>query len=267
MSHQLDFKRIPKVPELRNRLLFTLAMLAVYRIGVYISIPGMDRAAMADYLGQNTQGAGGFLNMFNFLAGGALEQLSIFALGLCPTLPPRLSCRSQGSCIRRWSGSRKSEAGRKKINQLTRYFTLVLALVQGTALGGGLNALTNQEVVRDTGMSSVFLIVLTPTADGLLMWLGEEITAKGVGNGISLLIMVRDRRRAAFGDVHHGRGCVCDAEQQLWTGEPVGAAGHHARHRRCDRLRRAGNAASRSSTPGERSVAVVSSEARTSRRR
>ena len=84
---------------------------------------------------------------------------------------------------------KEGEAGRKKINQLARYFTLVLALVQGTA-GSWLNALTNQEVVRDTGMSSVFLIVLTLTAGtAFLMWLGEEITAKGVGNGISLLIM------------------------------------------------------------------------------
>jgi preprotein translocase subunit SecY len=191
MSHQLDFKRIPKVPELRNRLLFTLAMLAVYRIGVYISIPGMDRAAMAEYLGQNTQGAGGFLNMFNFLAGGALEQLSIFALGIMPYITASIILQIAGVLYPPLERIKKEgEAGRKKINQLTRYFTLVLALVQGTALARGLNALTNQEVVRDTGMSSVFLIVLTLTAGtAFLMWLGEEITAKGVGNGISLLIM------------------------------------------------------------------------------
>ena len=191
MAHQLDFKRIPKVPELRNRLLFTLALLAVYRIGVYISIPGMDRAAMADYLGQNTQGAGGFLNMFNFLAGGALEQLSIFALGIMPYITASIILQIAGVLYPPLERIKKEgEAGRKKINQLTRYFTLVLALVQGTALARGLNALTNQEVVRDTGMSSVFLIVLTLTAGtAFLMWLGEEITAKGVGNGISLLIM------------------------------------------------------------------------------
>ena len=117
MSHQLDFKRIPKVPELRNRLLFTLAMLAVYRIGVYISIPGMDRCD-GGLPGQNTQGAGGFPNMFNFLAGGALEQLSIFALGIMPHITPRLSCRSRGPVSA--AGADQEEASRPEENQPVR---------------------------------------------------------------------------------------------------------------------------------------------------
>jgi preprotein translocase subunit SecY len=188
---KIDFKRIPKIPELRNRLLFTVAMLAVYRIGVYISIPGVDRRVMSDYLNTNDQGAGGFLNMFNFLAGGALEQLSIFALGIMPYITASIILQIGGVLVPAIERVKKEgEAGRKKINQWTRYGTLMLALVQGFALARGLNALTGSEVVTDQSTGGLLMVVLTLTAGtAFLMWLGEEITAKGVGNGISLLIM------------------------------------------------------------------------------
>ena len=191
MAH-IDYKRIPKVPELRKRLIFTVAMLAVYRVGVYISIPGMNRDAMKAYLGSQDTGVGGFLNMFNFLAGGALEQLSIFALGIMPYITASIILQVAGVLVPSLERLKKEgDAGRKRINQLTRYGTLLLAVVQGTALARGLNALTGQQnVVTSTSAGSIALIVLTLTAGtAFLMWLGEEITAKGVGNGISLLIM------------------------------------------------------------------------------
>ncbi|MEC7751335.1 MAG: preprotein translocase subunit SecY [Myxococcota bacterium] len=212
MAH-IDYKRIPKVPELRKRLIFTVAMLAVYRVGVYISIPGMNRDAMKAYLGSQDTGVGGFLNMFNFLAGGALEQLSIFALGIMPYITASIILQVAGVLVPSLERLKKEgDAGRKRINQLTRYGTLLLAVVQGTALARGLNALTGQQnVVTSTSAGSIALIVLTLTAGtAFLMWLGEEITAKGVGNGISLLIMagivaglpsaIHDTLRNAFSD-------------------------------------------------------------------
>ncbi len=188
---KIDFKRIPKIPELRNRLLFTVGMLAVYRIGVYISIPGVDRRVMSDYLNTNDQGAGGFLNMFNFLAGGALEQLSIFALGIMPYISASIIFQLLTVVIPTLERLKKEGSeGQKRITQWTRYATIGLALFQSFLMSIALeNGQFGSGAVLEPGWSFRLTTMITLTAGtAFIMWLGEQVTERGIGNGISLII-------------------------------------------------------------------------------
>jgi preprotein translocase subunit SecY len=190
-----SFANIGKVPELRNRILFTLGMLAVYRIGIFVSVPGVNRVEMQNLI--STGGTGSFLGLFNVFSGGALEQLSIFALGIMPYITASIILQLLTVVVPKLDQlNKEGEQGRKKINQYTRYGTILLSLVQGifistwlASLGRGGGGYTGGEVVNDPSIWFHFMTVLTlTTGTAFLMWLGEQITERGIGNGISLLI-------------------------------------------------------------------------------
>ncbi len=178
-----------KLPELRKRVMFTLMMLAVYRLGVFIAVPGVDRKVMSDIV---NQGQGGFLGYFNMFSGGALEQLSVFALGIMPYISASIIMQLMTVVIPRLEQlSKEGETGRRKINQYSRYGTVGLALVQGYFMASWLESqnATGQTLVLDPGLGFQLETVLTLTGGTVfLMWLGEQITERGIGNGISLII-------------------------------------------------------------------------------
>jgi preprotein translocase subunit SecY len=175
---------IGKVSELRKRLMFVLMALIVYRIGTFIPTPGIDPAAMAQFFDQQS---GTILNMFNMFSGGALERLSIFALGIMPYISASIIMQLMSAVVPSLKELKKEgEAGRRKITQYTRYGTVVLATFQ--AIGVSV-ALQNQGVAISPGPSFIFTAAISlVTGTMFLMWLGEQITERGVGNGISIII-------------------------------------------------------------------------------
>jgi len=190
-----SFANIGKVPELRKRILFTLAMLAVYRIGIFVTVPGVNRAEMENVISRGGQGS--FLGMFNMFSGGALEQLSIFALGIMPYITASIILQLLTVVIPKLDQlNKEGEQGRQKVNQYTRYGTIVLSLVQSSfiafwleGLGRGGGGFSAGEVVNDPGWGFRLMTMLTlTTGTAFIMWLGEQITERGVGNGISLII-------------------------------------------------------------------------------
>jgi preprotein translocase subunit SecY len=181
-----------KIPELRKRILYTLALLALYRIGVFIAIPGVNREVMIEFV---RSGATGFLGLFNLFSGGALEQLSIFALGIMPYISASIIMQLLGVVIPHVEQLQKEgESGRQKINQYTRYGTVVISFIQGIGISVWLRNLNQQAgttgiVLVDNALLFTFVTVLSLTAGGLLlMWMGEQMTEHGIGNGISLII-------------------------------------------------------------------------------
>jgi preprotein translocase subunit SecY len=190
-----SFANIGKVPELRNRILFTLGMLAVYRIGIFVTVPGVNRVEMQNLI--STGGTGSFLGLFNVFSGGALEQLSIFALGIMPYISASIILQLLTVVLPKLDQlNKEGEQGRKKINQYTRYGTILLSLIQGifistwlAGLGRGGGAYTAGEVVNNPNLWFHIMTVLTlTTGTAFIMWLGEQITERGIGNGISLII-------------------------------------------------------------------------------
>ena len=173
-----------KLTELKQRLLFVLMALIVYRIGTFIPTPGINPEAMARFFEQQS---GTILNMFNMFSGGALERLSIFALGIMPYISASIIMQLMSAVIPSLKELKKEgEAGRRKITQYTRYGTVVLATFQ--AIGVAI-ALQNQGVALHPGPSFVFTAAISlVTGTMFLMWLGEQITERGVGNGISIII-------------------------------------------------------------------------------
>lgn len=182
MAAQLGGKG--QLSELKQRLLFVLMALIVFRIGTFIPTPGIDPAAMARFFEQQS---GTILNMFNMFSGGALERLSIFALGIMPYISASIIMQLMSAVIPSLKELKKEgEAGRRKITQYTRYGTVVLATFQ--AIGVAI-ALQNQGVALHPGPSFVFTAAISlVTGTMFLMWLGEQITERGVGNGISIII-------------------------------------------------------------------------------
>jgi preprotein translocase subunit SecY len=187
---------ISRIPELRRRILFTLALLAVYRIGVFVTVPGVNRVEMKNVIMQGGQGS--FLGMFDMFSGGALEQLSIFALGIMPYVSASIIISLLTVVVPKLDQLQKEgEQGRRRINQLTRYGTILIAIVQGLFIAtwleglgrGGAGGFTGAEVVPDPGWSFRLMTVLSlTTGTAFIMWLGEQITERGIGNGISLII-------------------------------------------------------------------------------
>jgi preprotein translocase subunit SecY len=182
-----------KIPELRSRLLFTLVMLAVYRVGIFITTPGVDRNVMRQIMAAQS---GTFLGMFNLFSGGALEQLSIFALGIMPYVSASIILTLMSAVVPQLDELRKEgESGQRKINQYTRYGTIVLSAIQSTGIALFLEGLNGSEggqygdVVAEPGWGFrlITMISLT-TGTAFIMWLGEQITERGLGNGISLII-------------------------------------------------------------------------------
>ncbi len=196
MSAFSGFANVTKVPELRKRLLFTLGMLAVYRVGVFVTIPGVDRNVMAAVVSKQ---GGGLLGLFNMFSGGALSNLSIFALGIMPYVSASIILQLLTMVWKPLDELRKEgEQGTRKINQYTRYGTVVLSLVQSFGMALSLEALNNGDlsdtarvgdVVLHPGWGFRFMSMLTlTTGTAFIMWVGEQITERGIGNGISLII-------------------------------------------------------------------------------
>jgi len=181
---------IAKIPELRRRILFTLMMVAVYRLGIFVTTPGVNRIAMR----QIVRSQGGFLGMFNLFSGGALEQLSIFALGIMPYVSSSIILQLMSVVVKPLEELRKEgEAGQRKINQYTRYGTIVLSTIQGIGIAlylEGQNASSEfGDVVHDPGWAfRIITVISMTTGTAFIMWMGEQITERGLGNGISLII-------------------------------------------------------------------------------
>jgi preprotein translocase subunit SecY len=178
-----------RIPELRKRLLFTLGILAVYRLGIFVTTPGVDRVAMRRVVASS----GGLLGLFNLFSGGALEQLSIFALGIMPYISASIILQLLTVVIPALEKMQKEgEVGRRKITQYTRYGTIVLSIIQGIGISTYLESLrdnTGLMVVANPGWGFRLMTVISLAAGtAFIMWMGEQITERGVGNGISLII-------------------------------------------------------------------------------
>lgn len=178
------------IPELRKRILFTIIMLAVYRMGVQIPTPGINSEALASFFAQN---AGTLFGMFNMFSGGALENFSIFALGIMPYISASIIIQLLTVVIPQLEAMKKEgQAGQRKITQYTRYGTVVLSIIQGTFIAVGLEGMTGpagEAIVLSPGMEFKLMTMLTLTSGtAFIMWLGEQMTERGIGNGISLII-------------------------------------------------------------------------------
>ncbi|WP_043713217.1 preprotein translocase subunit SecY [Corallococcus macrosporus] len=192
------FANVFRIAELRSRLAYTLALLAVYRIGIFINTPGVDRSAMNAFMDAQKQ-SGGLVSLFNLFSGGALEQMSIFGLGIMPYVSASIIMQLLAVVVPSLERLQKEGAGgRQKINQYTRYGTIALSVVQGIGISRWLASLGrsdggqsgfNQVVVPDDSVWFTFMTVVSLTAGtAFIMWLGERITERGIGNGISLII-------------------------------------------------------------------------------
>ena len=189
LAANLNLGVLSKATELKARLWFTLGALVVYRIGSYVPVPGVDAAVMSELLQQM---GGGILGMFDMFTGGALGRMTIFALNIMPYISASIIVQLMTTAIPSWEALKKEgESGRKKLNQYTRYLTLVISIFQAYGIAVGLETLRGSfgAAVHDPGWFFRFSCVITLTGGTMfLMWLGEQITARGVGNGISLII-------------------------------------------------------------------------------
>jgi preprotein translocase subunit SecY len=209
MARNLNFGTFAKAKDLQARILFTLGILVLYRLGTYIPLPGLDPSQYAALFESQS---GGILGSMNLFAGGAVERMGIFALNVMPYITASIIVQMMTTASPTLEKLKKEgEAGRKQLNQYTRYLTLVFALVQSFAIAGGLAA------VRLEGISSWFFIltgVVTLTGGTMmLMWMGEQITARGIGNGISLIIfagIVAELPRAIYNLVAQARTTSVD---------------------------------------------------------
>jgi preprotein translocase subunit SecY len=197
-----------RIPELRNRVLFTLAMLVIVRIGAAITVPGVNAAVIQTWF-QNqvdTQSGGNVAALLNIFSGGALENCAIFSLGVMPYISASIMMQLLTAVIPRLGKLAKEEGGRQKVMQYTRYATIVLCVIQGYMLAKGFENPANNPLltgimdtinrlniplVADPGWSFQIMTVITLTAGTMfLMWLGDQITDRGIGNGMSLIISV-----------------------------------------------------------------------------
>ena len=173
-----------KIPDLRKRMIFTFLMLVVYRLGAVIPVPGIDKAVVQNMF-QGT--AGGLLDFFNMMSGGAFKDFTIFALNIYPYITSSIILQLLSIAIPKLEEIFKAEDGKKKMAQWTRYITVILALIQATAYSVGF---FNSAIIEKSFLSIATVIIVLTAGTAFLMWLGELITEKGIGNGISLLIMI-----------------------------------------------------------------------------
>ncbi len=183
-------QNILAIPELRRRILFTLAMLAVYRVGCHVPTPGIDAQVLAKFF-EGTEGT--LLGLVSAFTGGALQQMAVFALGIMPYISASIILQLLTVVFEPIEKlSKDGEQGRKKITEYTRYGTIALAIIQGTGIAVGLQSMVGpagEPVVPNPGIGFILLTVITLTAGtAFIMWLGEQITERGIGNGISLII-------------------------------------------------------------------------------
>lgn len=205
LASNINFSAFAKADELKKRLLFTLGALLVYRFGTYLPLPGIDPIALADAFGQAQNG---ILGLFNMFSGGAIGRMAIFALGIMPYISASIIIQLMTTVVPTLEQLKKDgEQGRKQINQYTRYLTVVLAIFQAYGISVGLEAAGT--IVTDPGLFFRFTTVATLVGGTIfLMWLGEQITARGIGNGISLIIfagIVAELPSALVGTLELGR--------------------------------------------------------------
>ena len=181
------FRNLFRIPDLRNRVLFTLALLAVYRIGAHIPTPGINIAALTRLF---EQGQGSVLGIFDLFSGGNLRRLTIFALGIMPYITASIILQLMTVVFPYLEKLQKEgELGRRKITQYTRYLTIVLSVIQSTTIATALQ--NTGSLVYHRGPSFVLMTILTlTTGSAFIMWLGEQISERGIGNGMSLIIFV-----------------------------------------------------------------------------
>ena len=186
MAANMSWGAFGKAKELQQRIMFALGLLIVYRVGTYIPVPGIDAAQLAAFFEQQSQGIGGMLNLFS---GGAIGRMAIFALGIMPYISASIIIQLLSSMVPTLENLKKEgEQGRRKINQYTRYLTVILATFQAYGISVGLES---QGLASDPGLFFRASAVITLVGGTMfLMWLGEQITARGIGNGISLIIFV-----------------------------------------------------------------------------
>jgi preprotein translocase, SecY subunit len=185
LAANVNFAAFAKAKELQKRILFTLMALVVYRIGTFIPIPGIDPTAFAAAFDQQ---AGGILGLVNTFSGGAVERMAVFALNVMPYISASIIMQLMSASVPSLERLKKEgEVGRKQINQYTRYLTLVLAVFQSYGIAVGLQS--SAGIVTNPGVFFIASTVITLTGGTMfLMWLGEQVTARGVGNGVSLII-------------------------------------------------------------------------------
>ena len=209
LAANINFGAFSKATELKKRIWFTLAALIVYRLGTYIPLPGIDPTILSDVFKQQ---GGGILGMFDMLAGGALSRMTIFALNIMPYISASIIVQLLTAVSPQMEAMKKEgESGRKKLNQYTRFGTVALATVQAYGLAVGLEAMSGASgsAVIDPGLFFRIATVITLVGGTMfLMWLGEQITARGIGNGISLIIfagIVAELPRALVNTLELGR--------------------------------------------------------------
>jgi len=187
MARNMKMSAFSKSTELQKRIWFTLGALIVYRLGTYIPLPGIDPVALEDIFRQN---AGGLLGMFDMFTGGALSRMTIFALNIMPYISASIIMQLMTAISPSLEQLKKEgESGRKKINQYTRYLTVLITIMQAYGISVGLESMSSGAAVMEQGWFFRFTTVVTLTGGTMfLMWLGEQITQRGVGNGISLII-------------------------------------------------------------------------------
>ena len=205
----LNFGAFAKATELKKRIWFTLSVLIIYRLGTYIPLPGIDPGVLKDIFRQNQ---GGILGMFDMFAGGALGRMTIFALNIMPYISASIIMQLMSAVSPQLEAIKKEgESGRKKINQYTRYGTVLIAALQAYGIASGIEGMTSSQgpAVANPGLFFRFTVVVTLVGGTIfLMWLGEQITARGVGNGISLIIfsgIVANLPSALAGTLELGR--------------------------------------------------------------
>ncbi len=186
MAANLSWGMLGKATDLRQRIFFTIGLLIVYRLGTYIPVPGIDAAALASFMEKAGQGIGGMLQMFT---GGALGRMGIYALGIMPYISASIIVQLLSTMYGPWQQLKKEgEQGRKKLNQFTRYGTVALAVMQGYGIA---MSIQSGGLAHNPGLFFIASCVITLVGGTMfLMWLGEQITARGIGNGISLIIFV-----------------------------------------------------------------------------
>jgi len=181
-----------RIPELKRRILFTVMILAIYRLGGHITTPGIDGSALSDWFGQNQ--AGGLFGLYDLFAGGNFSRATVFALGIMPYISASIILQLFGAVIPYFERLRKEgEAGRKKITQFTRYGTVLLAVIQSYGISIFLLSMggTIPGLISMNSFAFQLLTMLTLTSGTVfVMWLGEQITERGIGNGISLIIFI-----------------------------------------------------------------------------
>src|SRR6201993_4841740 len=191
LAANLNLGVFSKATELKNRIWFTLGALVVYRIGTYIPVPGVDASVLSELL--QSRGGGGILGMFNMFSGGALGRMTVFALNIMPYISASIIIQLMSAAVPTLEALKKEgESGRKKLNQYTRYLTVLIAMFQSYGIAVGLESMHGSfgSAVIEPGMFFRLSCVITLVGGTMfLMWLCEQITARGVGNGTSLIIM------------------------------------------------------------------------------